>query len=180
MYMTFMSAKRRHAACTYRCASLIKKLKIMIKKFVLSILLVFAFLGCQQETESKEIVFVCTHGAARSPIAAAYFNKLAKENDLNFRGIFRGTEPDKILTKETVSGLTNDGFEVSNWKPEKVSIEEIEKAYKVVTFDCSVASEKSSIIEEWNGTPSISKDYDAARDVIKENVEQLIEKLKKE
>lgn len=155
-----------------------KKIKIMIKKIVLSIILAFAFLGCQQETASKEIVFVCTHGAARSPIAAAYFNKLAKENELNFKGIFRGTKPDKVLTKETIAGLTNDGFEISNWTPEKVSIQDVEKAFKVVTFDCSVPSDKSSIIEEWNGTPSISKDYNIARDAIKENVEQLIEKLK--
>lgn len=152
----------------------------MIKNIVLSILLAFVFLGCHQKTESKEIVFVCTHGAARSPIAAAYFNKLAKENDLNFQGVFRGTEPDKVLTKETISGLTNDGFEVSNWIPKKVSTQDIEKAFKVITFDCSVPSEKPSLTEEWNGTPSISKDYNNARDVIKENVEQLIEKLKKE
>jgi len=152
----------------------------MIIKFLISIFLVASFLGCQEKTESKEIVFVCTHGAARSPIAAAYFNKLATENDLNFHGVFRGTEPDKLLTNETISGLTTDGFEVRDWTPEKVSIEDVQKAYKVVTFDCSVPSEKSTIIEEWNGTPSISKDYNAARNVIKDEVEQLIERLRKE
>ncbi len=152
----------------------------MIKNIILSILLAFAFIGCQQKTTSKQIVFVCTHGAARSPIAAAYFNKLAKENDLNFNAVFRGTEPDNILTKETISGLTKDGFEIGNWKPKKVSNQDVEKAFKVVTFDCSVSSEKPAIIEAWNGTPSISEDYTSARDVIKENVEQLIERLKNE
>jgi len=152
----------------------------MIKKIALFIVLAFSFLACQQKSESKKIVFVCTHGAARSPIAAAYFNKLAKENDLNFEGVFRGTQPDKVLSNETISGLTKDGFEVSNWKPEKVSIQDLDKAYKVVTFDCTEPSRNPSKTVEWNGTPSISKDYNAARGAIKENVEQLIAKLKSE
>ena len=50
----------------------------------------------------------------------------------------------------------------------------------MVTFDCSVPSEKSSITEKWNNTPSISKNYNTARDVIKEKVEQLIKKLREE
>ncbi len=139
------------------------------------------FIACKQEADSNEVLFVCTHGAARSPIAAAYFNKLAKENDLNFHAVFRGTEPNKELTKETVGGLTDDGFEINKWKPEKVSAQDVEKAYKIVTFDCAVPPIKPSTFkEEWNGTPSISKDYNVARNVIKENVEELIESLKEE
>jgi len=151
------------------------------KKVVLLILIAFAFTYCEQKSNSNEILFVCTHGAARSPIAAAYFNKSAKENNLNFHAVFRGTEPDQVLTKETINGLTKDGFKISGWKPAKVSAQDAEKAYKIVTFNCSVPSKKSSTLnEEWNGTPSISKDYNTARNVIKENVDQLIESLKKE
>ena len=153
----------------------------MVKKFMLSIFLVCAFIGCEQKGPSKEVVFVCNHGAARSPIAAAYFNKMVQENDLNFHAIFRGTEPDEALTLETAKGLTEDGFDLSDYKPEKVSDQDVEEAYKVVTFDCSVPlKEPSALKEEWNGTPSISKDYKLARDAIKENVEHLIESLKDE
>ena len=158
----------------------------MSKKILISIVVACGFFACEtpkesKEKESKEIVFVCTHGAARSPIAAAYFNKLAKENGLNYYAVFRGTEPDTSLTKETVYGLTKDGFETSNWKPEKVSDQDVETAHKIVTFDCSIPSAKfSEMVVEWNGTPSISEDYNAARDVIKDKVEKLIEHLKKE
>lgn len=151
----------------------------MIKKILTAVLFAFLFIACGQKPESNEVLFVCTHGAARSPIAAAYFNKLAKENDLNYHAVYRGTQPDKELTKETISGLTNDGFDIENWKPSKVSIQDVEKAYKVVTFDCSVPSKGAALNkEEWNGTPSISKDYKIARNAIKKNVEQLIESLK--
>lgn len=144
-------------------------------------LLACSFMACEQKTDSKEILFVCTHGAARSPIAAAYFNKMAKENNLDFHAVFRGTEPDKELSKETISGLTTDGFKLDGWKPSKVSTEDVERAYKVVTFDCSVPSKQSSgLKEEWNGTPSISKDYQTARNVIEKKVKNLVKSLKKE
>lgn len=142
--------------------------------------MILLFISCHHKTKTKEIVFVCTHGAARSPIAFAYFNKLAKENNLNFKGVFRGTKPDKALTKETILGLTNDGFKVNDWMPKKISMQDIEKAFKVVTFDCTVPSNGLLNIEEWNGTPSISKDYNTARNAIKKNVENLIDNLKKE
>lgn len=150
----------------------------MIKQLVLLILILSTLLSCTQD--SKEIVFVCTHGAARSPIAAAYFNKLAQENNLDYHAVFRGTEPDDELSKATISGLKQDGFEVNNWKPEPVSSQDVAGAFKVITFDCTVPINNSSTLkDEWNGTPSISKDYSKARDVIKTNVEELIESLKK-
>src|SRR5438552_2704780 len=47
----------------------------------------------KDSTNNAIILFVCEHGAARSTIAAAYFNKLAKEKGLNYKAIFRGINP---------------------------------------------------------------------------------------
>ena len=153
----------------------------MIKKVIILSLIALALNGCQEEKSSKEVLFVCTHGAARSPIATAYFNKIAKEKKLNYHAIFRGTEPDKALTPETDQGLNQDNFNILGWKPIKVSLQDVEKAFKVITFDCSVPSQKSQAPHEnWTGIPSISKDYKIARDVIKEKVEELIKELEKE
>jgi len=146
----------------------------------LSLFTVLLF-ACQQNNESKEILFVCTHGAARSPIAAAYFNKIAKEQNLKYYGVFRGTEPDKILTEGTRAGLTKDDFDVDSWTPEKVSLQDMKKAYKIITFDCALPSNHTFQLDEeqWNGTPSISKDYANARNIIKTKVEELIQTLPK-
>jgi len=151
----------------------------MTKKIVL-LLLVSVIFSCEQKPEAKEILFVCTHGAARSPIAAAYFNKIAKEKDINFRAVFRGTEPDSALTRGTSEGLLLDDFEINSWKPEKVSENDITKAHRIVTFDCKLPlNETQTKTEQWNGTPPISKDYDKARDIIKDKVTGLVEKLSK-
>ena len=154
----------------------------MLKKIIIIFFVLGVLFNCKQEEASKEILFVCTHGAARSPIAAAYFNKLSKEQNLKYHAVFRGTEPDSLLTKETILGLKNDGFDVEDWKPKKVDLYDIKKAYKTVTFDCNLPTNNDSnqlSDEQWNGTPSISKDYNVAKDTIKEKVEKLIESLPK-
>jgi protein-tyrosine-phosphatase len=152
----------------------------MIKK-IITILFVLLTLSCGQKLEPKEILFVCTHGAARSPIAAAYFNKIAKEQNLNYQATFKGTQPDSVLTNGTVKGLMKDGFNIKNWKPEIVSEYDINNAYRIITFDCKLPSDIIPInVEQWNGTPAISKDYDKARNIIKVKVNQLIESLSKD
>jgi protein-tyrosine-phosphatase len=45
-------------------------------------------------TDDKTIIFVCEHGAAKSVIAAAYFNRFAEQRGLNLRAAARGTNPD--------------------------------------------------------------------------------------
>jgi len=55
---------------------------------VLTLALVLLF---QPSPKDKAVVFVCEHGAAKSVVATAYFNKLAAERGLPFRATFRGT-----------------------------------------------------------------------------------------
>lgn len=147
----------------------------------LTIILAFVSVGCEQQTQSKEILFVCTHGAARSPIAAAYFNKLAKENELNYHAVYRGTEPDDDLTTETKSGLLQANFDIAGWKPKKVSKKDVEQAYRIINFDLDLPIQnlESGKIERWDGTPSISKNYTVARDEILKRVHMLIDSLSK-
>lgn len=148
-------------------------------KFLLVTLIALMATACEEKVESQEILFVCTHGAARSPIAAAYFNRIAKEKNLNYHAVFRGTEPDKNLSKETISGLTKDRFEVRDWRPSKVSKSDIEKAHKIITFDCTLPQIGFAELDitQWNGTPSISKDYNDARSAIEAHVIQLTKQL---
>ena len=150
----------------------------MLKQIFLLFLTTTLFLCCNQTIDSKEIMFICPHGAARSPIAAAYFNKLAKEKNLNYYAIFRGTEPDKTLSARTVEGLTNEGIDIKGWKPELVSTNDINNAYKIITFDCKVSADNSTALQEqWNGTPSPSKEYENYTAIVKEKVKILVDEL---
>src|SRR4029453_11092962 len=54
---------------------------------------------------TPSVVFVCEHGAAKSVVATAYFNKLAAERGPPFRATFRGTAPQDNLSVRAVEGL---------------------------------------------------------------------------
>lgn len=152
--------------------------------FKIFILLVFAQnLFAQKVTEKKnitkqQILFVCEHGAARSTIASAYFNKIADSLKLNYKSIFRGTVPDSTVTKGTQAGLIKDNFKIENWKPEIVTENDIKNSIKVITFDCNIPD--LNVTEKWDGIPAISKDYIVARNAILDKVNELIKKLKEE
>lgn len=120
------------------------------------------------------ILFICEHGAAKSVIAAAYFNKLSIEKKLNLRAIARGTNPDAELSPNTVAGLQADGLPPTESIPQKLSLADVESADRVVTF-CELPEEyRSEAVEQWDGVPPVSEDYEKARDAIIERIHRLI------
>ena len=121
------------------------------------------------------VLFVCEHGAAKSIIAAAHFNKLASEKNLDIRAIARGTNPDAELSSNTVAGLQADGLTPTESIPQKLSLADVESAQRVVTF-CELPEEYRSktVIEQWDGVPPVSEDYEKARDAIVERIHRLI------
>jgi protein-tyrosine-phosphatase len=113
------------------------------------------------------IIFVCEHGAAKSIIAAAYFNKFARERKLRFYAIARGTHPDSELSPGAVAGLQEDGLSPNESVPQKLSATELESAQQMISF-CVLPEEylKKVAIEQWDDIPPISDNYEKARDAI--------------
>src|SRR4051812_45866830 len=66
---------------------------------------------------NPRVVFVCEHGAAKSVIAAAYFNKIAAERGLPDRAIYRGASPQAELSVSALKGLKEDGLTLPSDKP---------------------------------------------------------------
>lgn len=123
------------------------------------------------------IIFVCEHGAAKSVIAAAYFNKLASERNLNVRAIARGTNPDAELSPGAITGLQADGLAASESIPQKLSLEEIENTPQVIAL-CELPKEyQNKPVEQWVGIPPVSEDYEKARDAIVERINLLINSM---
>jgi arsenate reductase (thioredoxin) len=125
------------------------------------------------------ILFVCEHGVGRSTIAAAYFNRLAKEKGLPYRATFRGTDPDAALPPVVRDGLTRDGFDVSALTPARVTPEDLREAERIVVFGCLLpgrAAVEQKVIDV-NGTPGPGDGYEQARDAIRTHVERLVEEL---
>src|SRR5262245_45463022 len=122
------------------------------------------------------LVFVCEHGAAKSIVAVAHFNKLAGERNLGIRAISRGTTPEEQLSPKAVEGLASDGLIPFENVPQKLSSSDVEAAARIISF-CELPAEIQSktIIDHWEGIPAVSEDYEKARDAIVEKINELIE-----
>ena len=124
----------------------------------------------------KTVVFLCEHGAAKSVIAAAYFNKLAAERHLPFHAIARGTTPQEDLSKSAVEGLKKDGISFPDEKPKVLSPEDAKKAVRVMSF-CPVPDSLANKPVQKFDVPAPSEGYDKARDEILKHVRALIDQL---
>ena len=125
--------------------------------------------------QNQQIVFVCEHGAAKSIIAAAYFNKLAQEANSEVRAIARGTHPDSELSPKAITGLKGDGLSPTELGPQQLSLADVQSAQKIIAF-CELPSEyqTKASVEQWDGVPPVSDDYQKARDAILERINQLL------
>jgi len=134
----------------------------------------------QSEVNASTVVFVCEHGAAKSVIAAAHFNRLASELKLPYRAVARGTNPDDAVAPAVRNGLAAEGLDVTAWKPRAVSEDDITRAGRVVSLATDLPATKPSVkpkLLEWNDIPPVSEDYTAARAAIIREVEKLVNGL---
>jgi protein-tyrosine-phosphatase len=132
------------------------------------------------EVSATTVVFVCEHGAAKSVIAAAYFNKLAAAQGLPYTAVARGTKPDSEVPATIRTDLTSRGLSVPVARPQAVTDEEILRAAKVVSMATDLPATKPAVnpkLVEWNSIPPVGQDYDAARKSIAEQVEELVKSL---
>ena len=130
-------------------------------------------------SDHPHIVFVCEHGAAKSVNAAAYFNKLAAETDLQLRASARGTNPDSELSAKAITGLREDGLTPTESVPEKLSLADVDSAQRIVSF-CELPEEylKKTFVERWDDIPPVSENYEKARDEILERLRRLMQQLR--
>src|SRR5215470_10124495 len=102
-----------------------------------SLLLAFALIGaCGAAARPTTVVFVCEHGAAKSVVAAAYFNRIAAERGVDARAVARGADPQPRPSQKTVDGLRGDGMAPPAGAPEALTAADVRAAAQVVVFDC--------------------------------------------
>jgi arsenate reductase len=126
----------------------------------------------------QEVLFLCSHGGAKSVMAASYFNRLAAERDLPFVAIAAAAEePYDAVPAPVADFLDDEGFDVRPFKPHQVAPEEVGKAAKIVTMGCNVPDAETGRTVRWDDVPQPSADLEGAAAAIREHVEALAEEL---
>jgi arsenate reductase len=135
-------------------------------------------LADQGSASSPSVVFVCEHGAAKSVIATAYFNKLARDRGLPYRAAFRGTDPEAELSASALKGLREDGIEIPSGKPTAISSTDVEKATHVFAIGCTLpaSATASGKAASWSDVPE-GEGYAQTRDAIVRHVTALLDDL---
>jgi arsenate reductase (thioredoxin) len=137
--------------------------------------------GTEHPKSSKPptILFMCPHGAAKSVLASAYFQRLAKERGLNVHVASAGTEPDATVSPAVVAHLKERGYPVPIATPRKVAPEEFASADVVISIGCDLAAlpQPRGRVVRWDEVPAPSDGFTAADEAIHKRVNDLVEEL---
>jgi arsenate reductase (thioredoxin) len=162
----------------------VKRTIILLTIWLATLVFAVSIYGQTQDAGNKTeqasvIIFVCEHGAAKSILSAAIFNKMAGERGLNIRAIARGTNPDPEISAKVTSGLQADRLEPSESAPKKISKTDLVGARRVITFCALPDDYPGSIqVENWDAVLPAIEDYGKARDKLAERIGCLLEELK--
>jgi protein-tyrosine-phosphatase len=129
--------------------------------------------------KSPTVLFLCPHGAAKSVLASAYFQRAAKERGLNVRVLSAGTNPDPTVAPAVANHLSTNGYDVPVSTPRLVSNADVVAADVVISIGCdlkSVPVPRSKLVE-WNDVPAPSENLAAADAAIRQRVVQLVDEL---
>jgi arsenate reductase (thioredoxin) len=158
--------------------------RILVVTTIVAVTTMAAGLRAQKRDDSTSlepptVLFMCPHGAAKSVLASAYFERLAKERGLNVRVESAGTDPDPIVSPAVVAHLKRQGYAALRSTPRKVTSKDFESADVVISIGCDLSGleEPRGKLVLWDEVPPLSEDFARSDEAIRKRVAELIEEL---
>jgi arsenite methyltransferase len=130
-------------------------------------------------TDIPEVLFVCTHNAGRSQMAAALLDHQAAGR---VRVTSAGSQPADQLNPAVVSAMAEIGIDISRELPEPLNADKVQAADLVITMGCGDACPTcpGKRYEDWDLPDPAGLDIEAIRpirDDINRRVKQLLTQL---
>lgn len=125
-------------------------------------------------------LFLCPHGAAKSVIAAAEFQRRAEAFGLPLRVLCGGTEPEAAIAPAVLAWLEAEGLSTPPRLPHPVTDADVAAATGVIAMNCDLRGRMpaSTWHEQWEDVPPVSQDLPTAHAIILAHVERLIHDLR--
>ena len=151
-----------------------------IRASVVAVALVLPSLALAQAAPQRPagqdptVVFVCEHGAAKSVIATAYFNKSPPSAASRARSI-AGVNPDAALSAVIEGRATTACLPTES---SRIADADVDRASVIFAIGCTLPprAAASGKADNWNDVPG-DQGYAAMRDAVKKHVERLVEDL---
>jgi arsenate reductase (thioredoxin) len=128
---------------------------------------------------ARTILFLCPHNAAKSVLAAAYFEQLARERGLDYRAASAGTSPDAAPSPAVVAMLRDEGIDVTGYRPRRLTTADLTNAHRVISLGCDLDDlDGGSVrVDRWDDVPPASQDLGASRIAIRRHLDVLMNEL---
>ncbi len=125
-----------------------------------------------------KVLFICVHNAGRSPMAEAFFNKLAEGRH---HAASAGSQPADKVNPIVVEAMKEVGIDISRQKPKKLDADTIEAADLAVTMGCGpdICPVIVGEVKEWDIPDPAGKPLSNVRE-IRDKIEKKVEVLVKE
>ena len=121
-------------------------------------------------------VFVCSHGAAKSVIAAEYFQRMSAQAGEDVCAVAYGVDPDTEIPAPVVERLCAEGFDVAGRLPAPVDPSSLADADVIVLIGCEVTDvPTNATVVRWEGVPAVSDGYEQARTEIVQRLTRLLD-----
>jgi protein-tyrosine-phosphatase len=136
--------------------------------------------GRSTPVKPPTVLFLCPHGAAKSVLASAYFDRLAKERGLTVRVEAAGNDPDSTISPAVAAHLQRQGYPAPKSRPRKVTSKDFESADVVISIGCDLTAlpQPRGKLARWDEVPPLSEDFGRADEAIRKRVVDLIAALR--
>jgi arsenate reductase len=123
-----------------------------------------------------KVLFLCSHGGAKSVMAAAYFNRLAEEQALPYVATAVSAEnPYDSVPEPVADFLLRDGIDVRAFTPRPVEQGDVSDATRIVSVGGELPGAR---VERWDDVPAASDALEGSAAAIRRHIEALIEELR--
>jgi protein-tyrosine-phosphatase len=122
----------------------------------------------------KYVLFVCTHNAGRSQMAAAFFEKYAPAD---VRAESAGQEPAEAIWPNVVEAMREVGIDLSSRRPKKIDLEMQLHADWAITLACGgTCPYVPGIVEDWDVPDPAGRPLEEVR-LIRDELERRVRDL---
>ena len=129
--------------------------------------------------EPPKILLVCQFGTVKSAITRELLIRRAAERGIALKAWSRGITPEEHLSPALLPRLRAEQIDPGRQPLQPLSARDVARADLVIAFDPLPTSFSRANVRDWSDVPSMNSSYDAARRVIDQRIDALLDQLRR-
>ena len=129
--------------------------------------------------DRPQILLVCQFGTVKSAITRELLIRRASERGIALKVWSRGITPGNHLAPALKSRLDAERIDPRRQPLRRLSTRDIKSADMVIAFDPLPSSFSRAKVRDWSDVPSMNSSYDAARRVVDQKIDALLDQLQR-